>query len=228
MREGLCPRIAMKPAQGGRKIAIIDDADFLKQEAANCLLKILEEPPPRSVLMLIGTSAQRQLPTIRSRCQLVRFRDLNESDAARLLCRQGVAESEDAAAQWIRTAGGDVQQAVRLADPDVQSLHEKISHELVQPHWNSVAMAATITQFVDAAGKEAPVRRERLRTAIELVIHFYRQLMRQNTDDERGNVETIADCVERSLDALEHVSANTNIPTNIDAWIDQLSQRANR
>ena len=54
-------------------IAIIDDADYLFNEAANCLLKTLEEPPPRSVLILLSTSEQRQLPTIRSRCQVVRF-----------------------------------------------------------------------------------------------------------------------------------------------------------
>jgi hypothetical protein len=73
LREGLCHDIALKPFRGGRKVAIIDDADCLNQEGANCLLKTLEEPPPRSVLMLIGTSEQRQLPTIRSRCQIVRF-----------------------------------------------------------------------------------------------------------------------------------------------------------
>ena len=228
MREGLCPRIAMKPVRGGRKIAIIDDADFLNQEGANCLLKILEEPPPRSVLILIGTSAQRQLPTIRSRCQLVRFRRLAESDAARLLCLQGVATSEGAALQLYRLADGDVQQTRRLADPEVQSLHQELSHQLSQSDWNSVALAAAVTEFVDAAGKDAPIRRERLRTVIELVIHFYRQLMRHRTLDQHDNsvdAETAADCLERCLDALAYVSANANMATNIDAWIDQLSQR---
>ncbi len=73
MREGLCHAIALKPFMGGRRIAIIDDADYLNEEGANSLLKTLEEPPPRSVLILIATSLERQLPTIRSRCQTVRF-----------------------------------------------------------------------------------------------------------------------------------------------------------
>ena len=76
MREGLCHEIAMKPFLGGRKVAIIDDADFLNVEGANALLKTLEEPPPRCVMILIGMSAARQLPTIRSRCQIVRFREM--------------------------------------------------------------------------------------------------------------------------------------------------------
>jgi len=67
-REGLCQKISMKPYYGGRKVAILDDADDLRQEGANALLKTLEEPPPQSVIILIGTAEQRQLPTIRSRC----------------------------------------------------------------------------------------------------------------------------------------------------------------
>src|SRR5687767_5824992 len=63
MRDGLCHDIAMKPFIGGRRVAIIDDADYLNSEGANSRLKTLEEPPPRSVLILIGTSAARQLPT---------------------------------------------------------------------------------------------------------------------------------------------------------------------
>ena len=59
--------------QRKRRIAIIEDADFLNPEGANCLLKTLEEPPPGSVLILVGTSQQRQLPTIRSRCQIISF-----------------------------------------------------------------------------------------------------------------------------------------------------------
>ena len=56
MREGLCHRIAMKPFGGGRKIAVIDDADFLNQEGANCLLKTLEAR--RSPDLVISTSTK--------------------------------------------------------------------------------------------------------------------------------------------------------------------------
>src|SRR5687768_7436957 len=65
-REGLCHNIAMRPMLGGRRVAIIDDADRLTTESANCLLKTLEEPPPGAVIILIGTSRSRQLPTILS------------------------------------------------------------------------------------------------------------------------------------------------------------------
>ena len=62
--RGCCYELSGKPYSGRRRIAIIDDADYLavgQKESANCLLKTLEEPPPKSILILIGTSEQRQL-----------------------------------------------------------------------------------------------------------------------------------------------------------------------
>ncbi len=74
---GLCVELSKTPVYKKRKIGIIDDADFLNIEGANSLLKTLEEPPNNAILILIGTSTSRQLPTIRSRCQLVRFSPLS-------------------------------------------------------------------------------------------------------------------------------------------------------
>ena len=82
-QDGLCHRISLRPFLGGRKVAIIDDADHFSQESANCLLKTLEEPPPRSLMILIGTSPSKQLPTIRSRSQVVRFQPLPASTRRR-------------------------------------------------------------------------------------------------------------------------------------------------
>ena len=57
MRE-LCPASALKSARGRGKVAVLDDADDLNEASANCFLKTLEEPPPRSVFILIGTSTR--------------------------------------------------------------------------------------------------------------------------------------------------------------------------
>ena len=65
--------IAFKPLIGSRKWFLIDDADAMNAEAANCFLKTLEEPPDHSALILISGRPQALLPTIRSRCQSVRF-----------------------------------------------------------------------------------------------------------------------------------------------------------
>src|SRR5262249_10173872 len=80
-----CLTVRPKAAPGHGKVAILDDADDLNEAAANCFLKTLEEPPPRSVLILVGTSPDRQLTTIVSRCQVVRFAPLPEELVAELL-----------------------------------------------------------------------------------------------------------------------------------------------
>src|SRR5437773_3671449 len=117
MRAGLCYSIALKPYSGRRKVAIIDDADYLNKEGANCLLKTLEEPPPYSVLILIGTSEQRQLPTIRSRCQIVRFQPLAESDVAELVIEQGLCTDPALARAAAAHSHGSLQRAALWCDP---------------------------------------------------------------------------------------------------------------
>lgn len=70
----LIKKINLTPAVGGKKLAIIRDADLMNQEAANTLLKTLEEPPKNSIMILISKNL-RLLPTIISRCQIIKFSD---------------------------------------------------------------------------------------------------------------------------------------------------------
>jgi DNA polymerase-3 subunit delta' len=72
MRE-LMREIHLKPNEGGYKVAVIEAADRLNPQAANAFLKTLEEPPPRSVLMLLTTEPQRILETVQSRCLRLNF-----------------------------------------------------------------------------------------------------------------------------------------------------------
>jgi DNA polymerase-3 subunit delta' len=244
MREGLCYNLSLKPVRGGRRIAIIDDADFLslgQQEAANCLLKTLEEPRPKSVLILVGTSEQKQLPTIRSRCQVIRFQPLTEETVATLLVATGVVSDAGQARHLGALAGGSLAAAAELAEEQLAEFRRTLLAELCQPDWNAVELAKNVGQFVDAAGKEAPPRRARMTQLIGLAADFYRQLMRALSGapvvgDEvlrravttaqpawRGDAETAAGCLDRCLDALGHVQANANQATLLDCWLDELA-----
>ena len=180
MREGLCARIALKPMAGGRKVGIIDDADHLNIEGANCLLKTLEEPPPGSVLILIGTSPQRQLPTIRSRSQIVRFRPLPIAICAQLILRQGITDREDMAHKLAEVSRGSLTAAAQWADEDLWTFRSDLIGHLASKNWNSILLAKLISDFVDAAGKEAAKRRNRLRVVIGIADQFFAQAMRQS------------------------------------------------
>src|SRR5262245_7287343 len=88
----LCAALALKPARGKRRIAIVDDADDFSDEAANCFLKTLEEPPPFSLLILISADQERQYSTIRSRCQVIPFGPLPDDFVKQSLNQAGVNE----------------------------------------------------------------------------------------------------------------------------------------
>lgn len=100
---------------GGYRVVIIDPADDMNQNAANALLKNLEEPPARTQFILISHAAGGLLPTIRSRCQIVRLQPLAESAFGRALTGLGIAPQDaDAARALMERAGGSVREAILL------------------------------------------------------------------------------------------------------------------
>ncbi len=100
---------------GGWRVAIVDTADDMNDAAANALLKMLEEPPPRAMLLLLANAPARLLPTIRSRCQRLDLRPLDESaleaELAVRLPEMGAVER----AALARLAGGSIGAALTLA-----------------------------------------------------------------------------------------------------------------
>ncbi len=239
MREGLVHAIGLKPFYGKRKIAIIDDADYFNAEGANALLKTLEEPPIGSVLILIGTSPARQLPTIRSRCQLVRFRPLSEEIVAEILLQEGTVETREEAARLAAASEGSPTTARALADPQLWSFRENLFDALAAVPPQSVPMGRSISQFVDAAGKEAPARRARLRQVVRFAIDFYRQIVHASLGSEVCG-ETVDPrvgealhsknwtpggpqaCLDRCLEVLFQIDRNANQSTLIEGWADDL------
>jgi len=179
MREGLCYSISLKPYSGRRKIAIIDDADYFNKEGANCLLKTLEEPPPKSILILIGTSEQRQLPTIRSRCQIVRFSPLAETEVAEILVERGICSDANAARQAARMSGGSVERAAQWCDESLVEFRGALLGILSQREFDHGEVAKLVSQFVESAGKESAAKRARLRLVVSLAEEFYREAMVQ-------------------------------------------------
>lgn len=80
---------ALAPSEGGMRVAIIDAVDDLNRHAANAILKTLEEPPARSVLMLVCHAPGAALATIRSRCRRLPLRPLSDDDVRKALAGEG-------------------------------------------------------------------------------------------------------------------------------------------
>jgi DNA polymerase III subunit delta' len=103
---------------GGWRIAIVDTADDMNDAAANALLKVLEEPPRRAMLILIADSPARLMPTIRSRCQLLALRPLSDDALAADLVERLPQLSADDRDRLVLMAGGSIGAALRLAHSD--------------------------------------------------------------------------------------------------------------
>jgi DNA polymerase-3 subunit delta' len=239
--QTLCQSLALKPARGQGKVAILDDADDLNEEAANCFLKTLEEPPPLSVLILIGTTAERQLPTIVSRCQVIHFAPLPESLVAELLQAQGV-EDLNLVQRLARLSGGSPGLARALADPALWEFRRTLLQHLVRAPFDSVSLAQALIHFVEEAGKEAGAQRRRAALVLRILIEFLQAALVRSVGGtprlaepedlrileklvERLQTEQFLALLGRCLEADAHIDRRVQLVLLLEALVDALGQK---
>jgi DNA polymerase-3 subunit delta' len=144
---------AMRPSTGRWRILLVEDADRLTEPAANALLKAIEEPAERTVFLLCAPAVDDVLPTIRSRCRLVRLRPPSSSDVAQVLESEGIDRS--IAMFAARASQGHVGRARRLAT-DEQARSRRAEVLRLPTRLNTVAdCLAAAADLVEAAEEEA-------------------------------------------------------------------------
>lgn len=143
----------LRPFEAARRVYVLREAERMTPDAANALLKSLEEPPPHAVLVLTCHDRARLLPTIESRCQVVRFRALAPAVIASAL---GGSPAADRAA---RLAGGDLARARELLDEDELRAHEAaldLAHACVlDAGFDSAAAVAAVLDTAKERGRSA-------------------------------------------------------------------------
>src|SRR3954447_9135817 len=107
--------MSLTPAEGGWRVVIVDGAEDLNQASANALLKILEEPPPRAILLLVCAAPGRLLPTIRSRCPRLRLAAVPDEAMQTLLAEYLPDLSADERSRLVTIAEGSPGRALTLA-----------------------------------------------------------------------------------------------------------------
>jgi len=122
--------LQLTPAEGGWRVVIIDGAEDVNAASANALLKVLEEPPARAVLILVCSAPGRLLPTIRSRCRKLALSPLGDADMAQVLTRY--LPSLDAQERQTLTAlaEGSPGRALALAEDGGLALHAMVEEVL--------------------------------------------------------------------------------------------------
>ncbi|MBS0243303.1 MAG: AAA family ATPase, partial [Proteobacteria bacterium] len=132
------------------RVVIVDTADLLNINAANALLKSLEEPPPRTYFLLLTSAPGRLLPTIRSRCRVLDLQALGEADVRRAVLQALAAEEAEppGASDWTRLvalAEGSVRRALTLWMGDGLKLDQRLGqflNALPTIDWQAVHMLA--------------------------------------------------------------------------------------
>jgi len=110
--------MSLTPAEGGWRVVVVDGAEELNQASANALLKILEEPPPRAILLLVCSAPGRLLPTIRSRCRRLRLTPLGDEPMGQLLSHYLPRLDVDERGRLITLAEGSPGRAMMLAEDE--------------------------------------------------------------------------------------------------------------
>lgn len=222
--------LALAPMRGRRRIAIVDDADDLSEEAANAFLKSLEEPPPGSILILIGTAPELQLDTILSRCRVVRFDPLAEQDLAQILLDQQLTPDLETALALAARSEGSVSRARGLADPELGPFRRDLLDTVAHPQgFDAPGLARRMEAFANEAGKESAARRERASLVVGELARFFRAVLWElsglttpgtDPDDRRAasrlgeqvTPEATFQLLERCLEAEYHITRKAYLP----------------
>ncbi|WP_439499935.1 DNA polymerase III subunit delta' [Bosea sp. (in: a-proteobacteria)] len=148
-------RFGSSAAEGGWRICIVDSAEDMDRSSANALLKLLEEPPPRALFLIVAHAPGRALPTIRSRCRLLTFDTLDEgevAEASRLaLERMDGAVDTSALTRASALADGSVRRALTYVDPETLALVEAVRARL--DALPGIDLSALLALAEDVAGR---------------------------------------------------------------------------
>ena len=212
INEDLRRAMSFKPVEGRYKVAILTDVDAMRQEAANAFLKLLEEPGPATVFVLITNRPDKVLPTISSRCQQLRFDPLSNQDIESALV-SNVGLEPGKASTLSRMANGSYTRALNLAENEELLESRQLILEFIRfSYTQHTDKLSDVIEQLNAMG------RERLKGVLMLMLSWLRDLMVFKTV---GN-----DALMINLDQRESIERFCmNIPdANIDAMVQLVEE----
>ncbi len=176
----LLKTLSLKSYEGGHKVVIIWMADEMNTQCANKILKLVEEPPEKTVLILLTEKEEQLIGTIRSRCQTLHFPRLSESDIATHLVKyQDVAHT--IAQQIAHRCNGDYQRALQLLEQDGDaSVFEKWYVTWVRTAFKAKGNKKAIHELLKWSEEIAGVGRETQKKFLSYCIEVFRQALLKN------------------------------------------------
>ena len=228
--RSLIDTLSKKPYGRGRRVALIAGAHTMNPEAGNALLKMLEEPPADTILILTAPQTSDLLPTIVSRCQHIRFGPLSIPTLERLLM---AAEGLDAptAAIVAQTAGGSYTRAASMHQESWIARRQWIVREI-----STLKQQNAVSRMLLA--EQLAALKDNLPDALDCILHFYRdllvwryhpgQIINRDLEPEIAQATAgmgVGELIERvraTQEALKRLKANANPRLTMETLLLQL------
>lgn len=244
-KSGLIHDLYLHPMAGDRRIALLDDANYMNDEGANAMLKTLEEPPPHSILILIAENLDGLLPTIRSRCQLVRFSPLVTQDVADLLIKGEITSSVEEANAAAAMSDGSLEMATQLLNEGLRTIRMQLFQSLAASDMNAVTTSKQILEGIEGLSTQTAEQKNYLGWLVRFTQEFYRQTLlelanpntagqgmgpgfRSYCDRLRAlgltGTELAMELFERAVEAEEHLAGNVSGTRMIEVLLDDLGR----
>lgn len=216
VREEVIKPAGHKSQEGGGKVFIIEEAETMNAQAQNALLKTLEEPAGKALIVLLTDQPEHLLPTIRSRCQTYRFSLLSEEQAIGVLTVGGITDSE--ARRAVSIAGGSPGRAMRFLEDGIIDRAEALYDELSRGGgfanlslWLKEAADGYAGKHLerDPLGSKDAFTRAGFTLYLSLASDFYRRQLREDADGER--LETICGNIDSLARTEKYLNANVSV-----------------
>ena len=214
--------MGLKPARGRRRIIILDDVDQMSDDAAHAFLKSLEEPPPHSLIILIGQTTDHFFPTIVSRCQVIRFEPLPNGLIEEWLLAEKAVATAPQAKQVAELASGSMGLARQLADPEILAFRKDWLEHCRHARINSVTLAAKVNEFVDAAGADASSKRQRAQLALRFLADELSRFM--DSDEQIVSLTSLLKRTELILQAEVLVDRRVQLVLLLEAFAEHWAE----
>jgi len=203
-------RVSYKPLEGREKVYIIDDAASATEDAANCLLKTLEEPPPQVVLILITENIYRLLPTVRSRCQLILFRQVARTLIEKMLRDEYQMSPEEARSlAWL--SSGSIGRALSYREKKVPDLVERLG-EIFEKGVSLAGDYGSLLRFSSEISRDRPSSLELLNF---LLVVLGRRFIENPSRERLNKIEIV-------METVNLIKRNVNVNLAIDGMLVKL------
>jgi DNA polymerase-3 subunit delta' len=192
----LCERLALTSFDGGRKVAFVEDADWMNDAAANALLKTLEEPRGDVTVVLRAETLESVPATVASRCQVLRFHAVAEEEIAASLVGRGLDREE--ACRLARLSNGRPGVAVRLLVDGAYRAERETAAAAFE-----AAMSASLPRRLALAAELLPKSEEDKATALAKILDAWESAARERMLAGDGRCVAILDRIRESREAAE-------------------------